>query len=87
MNDVCPVEITQQDFDSIKRCEAVVIREYVGTDGSRFARAVAWGDADEMQDQADTPGIFVVPVEFSIIGQQMVLVSDLLEPEAGGQER
>ena len=78
MNAACPVEITQQEFDDIKQCEAVVIREYERADGSRIGKAVAWGDADEMQDQADTPGLFVVPVGLSIVCQQMVLVSDLL---------
>ena len=78
MNDVCPVEITQQEYNDITRCEVVVIREYERADGSRFAKAVAWGDADEMQDQADTQCIVIVPVGFSIVGQKMVLVSDLL---------
>jgi len=81
MNDICPLEVTQQEVDDIKQCEAVVIREYEREDGSRIGRPVAWGDVDEMQDQADRFCICVVPFGFSIVCQQMVLVSDLLQDE------
>ena len=78
MDAACPLELTPQEYDAIKQCEAVVIREYETPGGSRVGKAVAWGDADEMRHQADTPGLFVVPVGLSIICQQVLLVSDLL---------
>lgn len=75
---VCPLQMSQQQFDNIKQCEAVVVREYERADGSRFANAVAWGDADEMRDQAETPRIFIVPEGLSVVGHRVVLVSELL---------
>ena len=76
----CPLEITDTDLGSIQKCEAVVIREYERRDGSRVAKAVAWGDAGEMKDQAATAGIFLLPVGYRIVRQKMVLVSELLPP-------
>ena len=76
--DSCPLEVTQQQLDNIQKCEAVVIREWERPDGSRFSKVMAWGDADEMQDQADTPALLVAPNGFSIICQKLLMVSDLL---------
>lgn len=78
--DKCPLEVTQAELDDIQQCEALVVREYERSDGSRYSRPVAWGDADEMKDAADTPGIFIVPVGLSIVCQKMLLVSELLGP-------
>ena len=79
MSGECTLEVSREEWDNISHCEAVVIREYESVAGKRFARPVAYGDADEMEIAAETPGIFIVPVGFTIIGQAMVLVSDLLQ--------
>ncbi len=78
MGDVCRLKMTQQEFDRVNQCEAVIVREYEREDGSRFAKAVAWGDADEMQDQASTPTMQIVPVGLSIVCQRAIPVSELL---------
>lgn len=79
MTTTTPLEITQADWDDIQQCEAVVIREYEpASGGDRFARAVAWGDEEEMKLQAETPGLFVVPVGFKIVTQTCVKVSTLM---------
>lgn len=76
--DTCPLEVTQQVLDDIEQCEAVVIRERERPDGSRFSRAVAWGDADEIKDQADTHALLLVRDGMKIICQKMLLVSELV---------
>ena len=76
----CPVIVTQEDYDQFRFSEAVVVVEYERQDGSRFGQIEAWGDAEEMQDQADTPRIAIVPVGLRLICQSPVLVSDLLNP-------
>jgi hypothetical protein len=75
-----PLQVTQEELDRIRQCEAVVVHVYETASGDVFSRAVAWGDRDEMQDAADTPGMFIVPVGVSIRHQEMLLVSDLLGP-------
>jgi len=74
----CRLEISESDWCDIRHCEAVIVREYESKDGQRLARAVAWGDYDEMKEQAETPMMFVVPVGFHIIGQQAIRVDVLL---------
>ena len=78
MNDVCPLEVTQQELDDIQKCESVVVREYERDDGSRFSRPVAYGDHDEMVDQAGITGLFIVPVGLHIVCHKAIRVSDLL---------
>jgi hypothetical protein len=77
MNDICNVELTQEQYDDIRKCESVIIREYENVDGSRFAKAVAWGDAEEMQLQADTPSVLIVPVGVAIVCQRAIPVAEL----------
>lgn len=77
-DDTCRLDLTSETYVAIQQCEAVVVREYKLADDSRVAKIVAWGDVAEMQDAADTRGIFIVGVGVKIIGQTMVLVSDLL---------
>jgi len=73
----CRLEISESDWRDIQHCEAVIVREYESQDGQRrFARAVAWGDYDEMKEQSET--LFVVPVGVKIIGQQVMRVDVLL---------
>lgn len=74
----CPLRLTSDEYNAIRKCEAVVIREYETDSGERFANPVAWGDADEMQDQAAIPGLFVVPVGLRIVAQKCLPVADLL---------
>jgi len=78
MSDVCQLEMTQSEYDRVKLCESVIVREYERADGSRFAKAVAWGDADEMEEQAEMPSLHIVPAGVSIICQRAVPVSELL---------
>ncbi len=78
--DECRLEITSGELAHIRQCESVIVREYARPDGSRFATPVAWGDADEMQMQAETNGMFVVPVGFEIVAQRAIPVSELLSP-------
>lgn len=78
MTTECSIELTPGMLHDISQCEAVVVREYETDDGRRYAQAVAWGDADEMRDAADTPGIFVVPVGVKIVSQRSIPVSELL---------
>ena len=77
-SNVCQIEVTQQEYEQIKQCESVIIREYERADGARFAKAVAWGDSTEMQDQASTPTLQIVPVGLSIVCQRAISVSELL---------
>lgn len=81
MAEICPLQITQQEFNLIRQCESVIVREYERADGSRFAVALAWGDAAEMQEQASTPSLQILPVGLSIVCQRTVLVSELLGQE------
>ena len=78
--DECRVEMTVDEFARIRQCESVIVREYERADGSRFAKPVAWGDADEMKIQAETQGMFIVPVGFEIVAQRAIPVSELLTP-------
>ena len=79
---ICSLEVTQEEMDAIQHCEAVVVRNYERADGSHYSSLVAWGDESEMQDQADCPHMFIVPVGWSsIVGQEMVLVRDLIPPD------
>lgn len=78
MSDVCQLEMTQQEYDRMKQCESVIVREYERSDGSRFAKAVAWGDAEEMQEQASTPTMQIIPAGLSIVCQRAIPVSELL---------
>ena len=80
----CNLEITQQEFDAIAKCESVVVREYERADGTHYAEAVAWVDSEEMQDAASTRGLFVVPVGVSIVCQTAIPVSELLGPDDDG---
>ena len=74
----CPLDVTQKEFDAFSQAEAVVVREYETDNGRRFARVVAWGDLDEMKDQADALGLYVVPVGVRIICQRAILLKDLI---------
>lgn len=75
----CPLSVSQAEYDAMSQCEAVIVREYERDDGGRFAQAVAWGDYDEMVDQAETPGLYVVPVGVTIICQRAIRTEDLLQ--------
>ena len=77
---ISALEITRDQFDNIQKVEAVVLRDYEREDGSRFSKLVKWGDAAEMQIVANTPEILIVPNCVKCLGQQMVMVSDLLPP-------
>ena len=76
----CLLEVTSEEFADISKCEAVVLREYERPDGSRFAKAVGWGDLDEMTDQAETVFVLMVPTGLKYIAQQVIPVSELLKP-------
>ena len=71
------LEVTQDEYDQVMQCEAVIVREYQRADGSRVAQAVAWGDADEMHDEASRPVIQIVPVGLTIVDQRVIPVSEL----------
>jgi len=81
MSDICQLEITSSDYRAIKNSEAVVVREYEGRNGYRFAEVVNYGSLEEMEDLADRHVIMVLPVGVSIIACRAVLVCDLIEPE------
>ena len=77
---VCPLNVTQNEYDSFSKCEAVIIREYERIkDGSRFAKVVAWGDYDELVEQLETPGLVVVPAGLTIICHVVKKVNELEE--------
>ena len=78
MNDVCPLELSQQEYDDVQQCEAVVVREYEREDGSRFGQLVAWGDEVDMNDQCKMPVLSIVLNGVSIVCQRVILVSELL---------
>lgn len=84
--DECVLEVTQHEVDEIVHNESVVIREYERSDGSRYAKAVAWGDHDEMIDQASIKGMFIIPVGIKIVCQRAFKVSDIFETERRGDE-
>ncbi len=85
--DECRLEMTSDELADIRQCESVIVREYERADGSRFAKAVAWGDADEMEMQAVSNGMFIVPVGFKIVAQRAIAVSELLPPVADKKDR
>lgn len=80
MREICELQITQNEYNSLIKCEACVIREYESVGGPRFARVLACGDREEMTQQAATPGLYIVPNGFSIIHQSVVLVEELIDP-------
>jgi len=82
----CPLEVTSEEFAKISRCEAVVLREYERPDGSRFAKVVGWGDIDEMNLQADSVFVIMVPTIIKYIAQQVIPVSELLEPTKAAKD-
>ena len=71
------LEVTQEEHDQFMKCEAVIVREYQRPDGSRVAQVLAWGDAEEMHDQASRPVIQLVPVGLTIVDQRVMPVSEL----------
>ena len=77
----CPLRMTQAEYSQILKCDAVIVREYERDNGNRWAVPVAWGDAKEMQSQAESPTLQVVPVGVKIVCQRAVLVSELLGGE------
>jgi hypothetical protein len=82
MSDTCTLEITKDEWADIRKCESVIVREYeVEETGNRTARAMAWGDHDEMEDQNSSPGLLIVPKGVRVIAQKVIRVSDLLQPE------
>ena len=74
----CKLNVTQAVLDSIRESEAVVIREYERSDGSRIGEIVGHGTADEMNDVSDTPGLTLVPIGLTVVCQSVVMVEDLL---------
>jgi hypothetical protein len=74
----CPLSITQQQYDEIAKCEAVVVREWERDDGTRFGEIIDWGDNSEMRDIADTPQILIVPLGIKSVGKVVVPVSQLI---------
>ncbi len=82
----CPVNIDAKEWDQIKLEEAVVIREFEKgpkDQRERFGEIVAQGNETDMREFADTYGLVVVFTEVTFIGQQCVLVKDLLGPTKG----
>jgi len=77
----CPVNVTAEDYDAFIKHDAVVVVEYEREDQSRFGQIEAWGDWDEMQDQADTPRLAIVPAGLRIICQKAIRVAELLGKE------
>lgn len=78
MTETCTLQVTQQEYDDIRKCEAVIVREYESQDGTHFAVPMAWGDLAEMEEQATAPGVAILPAGVSIVSQQVVPVADLL---------
>jgi len=77
----CPLQMTQAEYSQILKCDAVIVREYERDNGTRWAVPVAWGDAEEMQEQAEIPTLQVVidgVQGVKIVCQRAVLVSELL---------
>ena len=77
MSNVCSISVSPGDWDQIKQCEAVVVVEYEDVNGIRFGRIEAWGDLDEMEDQASTYRIVVVRDGAKIVAQTAVKVGEL----------
>jgi hypothetical protein len=77
----CPLQMTHDEYRQILKCDAVIVREYERDNGNRWAVPVAWGDAEEMQQQAEIPTLQVVPEGVSIVCQRAVLVSELVGGE------
>ena len=74
---VCELQMTPDEAEKIRQCESVIIREYELADGRRLARAVAWGDAEEMKRQAQIIGFFLLPVGVEIVAQVCMPVSEV----------
>lgn len=79
---VCQLEVSQNEFDELMKCEAVCLREYERDDGSRFSKIIDMGDKEEMDAIAATPKILVVHRGVKLIGDMSVYVRDLLKPDA-----
>lgn len=73
----CPVEISQSEYDEIRKHDYVVLREWESAEGVRFARLQFWGDKEECEDVANTPALVIVPNGVKLICDQAVAVKDL----------
>jgi hypothetical protein len=52
--------ITPELYARLKDCEAVAVRTYTNTDGSRYAKAYAAGSLEEMRELIDEPRLLIV---------------------------
>ena len=74
----CQIVLSQQEFDDISKCEAVIVREYENDSGDRKGVVAAYGDESDMNEQCANNGFIVVPVGWEIVRQHVMSVSELL---------
>lgn len=77
----CPLSVTQEQYDAISQCEAIVVSEFEREDGSRYGNIIDWGDESEMHDRANTIDILILPLGIKSLGKVVVPVSQLINPQ------
>jgi len=82
----CRVEISRADHEAIQQVEAVLIREYENAAGERWGELVFWGSIAECQDTAEALQFAIVPDDISLLGDMVVPVSKLVQPQAAAKE-
>lgn len=79
----CPLEVSQEQVDAFKKCEAVLLVE-LEMDGQRIAKLRNWGSLEDMKFLAEDHCILAVPPGTVVISQRAIAVADLLDmPEKG----
>jgi hypothetical protein len=70
-----PLTLSQSEYEAIQQCDAFIVREYANeVTGTRFARPVAWGTQEDMNEQNNDPAtsLVIVPVGFRLVVQRVV---------------
>jgi hypothetical protein len=68
-------------YAKLSECEAVVVRTYERPDGTRFAKVIACGTTEEMEEEAITPKLLLTFPGCECVGDSVVPVSELLPPD------
>lgn len=78
MKKPCPLEVSQEQVDAFKECEAVLLVEFE-LDGKRVAKVGDWGKLKDMEARTDEYRILAVPPGTVVIAQRAIAVADLLD--------
>ncbi len=76
----CHINIDEAELVKIKEAEAIVVREYERTDGSRFGEVLLIGDMKNCQELADESKTVIQSKNYKVISDTAVLVKDLQLP-------